>query len=142
MSLNIEILINLIFLNYSSSKTYLENVLDDLLENKKIIIKDKKLLDEDEIFNYQHKLQVIHIQSALFFMEYLSDNEDNKNLIKQIIKKGTDVLVNFVSNNKLPENYDISKKMLEDNFSVKDITNFDQDAILYFSGLLMVTENK
>lgn len=142
MSFNIEILINLIFLNYSSSRTYLENVLDDLLENKQIIIKDKKLLDEDEIFNYQHKLQVIHIQSALLFMEYLSDNEDNKRLIKEIINKGTDVLVNFISNNKLPENYDISKTMLEDNFSVKDITNFDQDAILYFSGLLMVTENK
>lgn len=142
MSLNIEILINLIFLNYSSSRTYLENVLDDLLENKQIIIKDKKLLDEDEIFNYQHKLQVIHIQSALLFMEYLSNNEDNKKLIKQIINKGTDVLVNFVSNNKLPENYDTTKNFLEDNFSVKDITNFDEDAILYFSGLLMVTENK
>jgi len=142
MSFNIEILINLIFLNYSSSRTYLENVLDDLLENKQIIIKDKKLLDEDEIFNYQHKLQVIHIQSALLFMEYLSDNEDNKKLIKQIIKKGTDVLVNFVSYNKLPENYDTTKKFLEDNFSIKDITNFDEDAILYFSGLLMVTENK
>jgi len=140
MSFNIEILINLIFLNYSSSRTYLENVLDDLLENKQIIIKDKKLLDEDEIFNYQHKLQVIHIQSALLFMEYLSDNEDNKRLIKEIIKKGTDVLVNFVSYNKLPENYDSTKNFLEDNFSVKDITNFDEDAILYFSGLLMVTE--
>lgn len=130
MNINKEILQELIKNSYHNSTTYLGNVLEDSLNEKKIEFLDSSFYDENNSFQFEGKLEVSHINNAyLNYFLFLEDKED----IKYIIKKGTYYVTKFFENNEKPNNFDASKTFLESFLLNSNIFNLYDEAICYIS---------
>ena len=108
---------------YYMSNTYLNNIVGTYVEQNKLKVLDKKIIINDEITG---EIQAVHLQTAISI--YLAGNDKNIKELQLIVNKGTNYVMNYISINIKPENYNISKKYLEDIFE----ENLCEEVIVYF----------
>jgi hypothetical protein len=137
MNINQEILKELIKNSYQNSLNYLEDVLQDSLDEKKIEFLDSSFYDENDSFEFIGKLEVSHISNAYtnYFL-FLEDKED----IKYIFKKATEYITEFINNNNEPRNFDTSKDFLESCLLNIDSFDISDEAICYISPYIEIIQ--
>ena len=121
-----------IFNEYNTSNNVFQNTLFDLVENKKIKIDYEKFTNnESEPYDINIKLESIHIQRALINLGL------NQELLNKLMILATEMIIDYMNNNKKSSSFNENKKILEDIFTEKDIyITINDEAVIYLNAIL------
>ena len=121
-----------IFNEYNTSNNVFQNTLFELEESKKIKIYYEKFTNkESEPNDINIRLESIHIQRALINLGLKHE------LLNKLINLATEMIIDYMSNNKKSSSFNENKQNLEDIFTEKDIyITINDIAVIYLDAIL------
>ena len=116
------------------SCTYHENKIEELVEDKKIVV-NESMKDENDMIVHTRSLDVVHL--SYLFRSFLNSHTED---VHYIMKKGTQYVSDFFTNDMYPSNYDKSNDLLHLLLEEIDDILITKESICFFTGYVSCLE--